>query len=143
MEPLKQVKFIAVHHSQRKIDSSKRIKDFHIKIRGWEDIGYHFLIGKNGKLYKGRSEKFIGAHVYGHNKNSIGICLIGNFDEEQPTKQQIQNLIKFLKQKTKEYKIPTKNIFGHREFPNVTKTCPGKFVDMDLIRKMVSKSVIS
>ena len=135
MELLKKIKFIAVHHSQRKIDSLKRIKELHVKINKWEDIGYHFLIDKNGKLYKGRSEKFIGAHVYGHNKDSIGICLIGNFDEEKPTKKQIQTLMKFLKQKTKKFKIPTNNILGHREFPNVIKTCPGKFIDMDEIRE--------
>ena len=134
MEPLKQVKFIVIHHSQRKIDSVKRIKNLHVKINKWDDIGYHFLIGKNGKLYNGRSEKFIGAHVFGHNKNSIGICLIGNFDEEAPTKKQMQNLIKFLKEKIKKYKIPAKNILGHREFPNVIKTCPGKFIDMNEIR---------
>ena len=135
MKPLKKIKFIVIHHSQRKIDSLKRIKDFHIKIRGWDDVGYHFLIGKNGKIYKARSEKFIGAHVYGYNKNSLGICLIGNFDEELPNKKQIQTLIKLLKQKTKKFKIPIKNILGHREFPNTTKTCPGKFVDMDEIRE--------
>lgn len=139
MELLKKIKFIAVHHSQRKIDSVKRISNLHVKINKWEDIGYHWLIDKRGKLHQGRLEKFIGAHVYGHNKNSIGICLIGNFDEESPTKKQIQTLIKFLKQKTKKHKIPIKNILGHREFPNVIKTCPGKFVNMDEIRKSVIK----
>lgn len=139
MQLLKKIKFIAVHHSQRKIDSVKRIRDLHVKINKWEDIGYHWLIDKKGKLCKGRSEKFIGAHVYGHNKNSLGVCLIGNYDEEKPTKKQIQTLIKFLKEKTKKYKIPVKNILGHREFPDVTKTCPGKFVDMDEIRKNVIK----
>ncbi len=137
MQPLKKIKFIAVHHSQRKIDSVKRIKNLHIKINKWEDIGYHYLIGKNGKIYKGRSEKFIGAHIYGHNKNSLGICLIGNFDEELPAKKQIQTLIKFLKQKIKKHKISVKNILGHREFPNVAKTCPGKFVNLDEIRRSV------
>ena len=137
MEPLKKVKFIAVHHSQRKIDSVKRIKNLHIKIRGWEDIGYHYLIDKKGKIYFGRSEKFIGAHVFGYNKNSIGLCLIGNFDEEKPTKKQIQTLIKFLKEKVRKFKIPIKNILGHREFLNVTKTCPGKFIDMEKIRRML------
>ena len=157
MELLKKIKFIAVHHSQRKnelfsrqmpdemlghsilrkIDSVKRIRDLHIRINKWEDIGYHYLIDKNGKLCKGRSEKFIGAHVLGHNKNSIGICLIGNFDEESPTKKQIQTLIKFLRQKIREFKIPIKNILGHREFLNVIKTCPGKFVDMNEIRAML------
>ncbi|MEK6823410.1 MAG: peptidoglycan recognition family protein [Nanoarchaeota archaeon] len=133
------MKFIAVHHSQRKIDSIKRIKNLHIRINKWEDIGYHYLIDKKGKIHKGRSEKFIGAHVYGHNKNSIGICLIGNFDEESPIKKQIHTLIKFLKQKTKKFKIPIKNVLGHREFSDATKTCPGKFVDMNLIRKILNK----
>ncbi|MDP2673257.1 MAG: peptidoglycan recognition family protein [Nanoarchaeota archaeon] len=157
MELLKEVKFIAVHHSQRSIDSLKRIKNLHIKINGWEDIGYHYLIDKKGRLQKGRSKKFIGAHVFGHNKNSLGICLIGNFDKEKPTKKQIQTLIKFLKDKIKKHKIPIKNILGHREFWDatnildnittsqsssreflgVTKTCPGKFMDMDEIRKVL------
>ncbi len=139
MEPLKEIKLIAVHHSQRKIDSVKRIRKLHVKINKWDDIGYHYLIDKKGKLYNGRSEKFIGAHVFGHNKNSIGICLIGNFDEESPTKKQIQTLIKFLKQKTKKFKIPIKNILGHREFPNVVKTCPGKFVNMNKIRRRLKE----
>ena len=139
MEPLKKVNFIAVHHSQRKIDSVKRIRDLHIKINKWEDIGYHYLIDKKDKIHVGRSEKFIGAHVFGHNKNSVGICLIGNFDEEKPTKAQIRTLIKFLKNKIKKFKIPIKNILGHREFSGVTKTCPGKFVDMGKIREIISK----
>lgn len=142
MELLKKIRFIAVHHSQRKIDSVKRIKDLHIKINKWEDIGYHWLIDKKGKLHQGRSEKFIGAHVLGHNKNSIGICLIGNFDEELPTKKQIQTLIKFLKEKIKKHKIPIKNILGHKEFSDVTKTCPGKFVNMGEIRETLKNNVI-
>ena len=139
MEPLKKVNFIAVHHSQRKIDSIKRIRDLHIRINKWEDIGYHYLIDKKGKIHVGRSEKFIGAHVFGHNKNSIGICLIGNFDEEKLAKNQIRTLIKFLKNKIKKFKIPIKNILGHREFSGVTKTCPGKFVDMKKIREIISR----
>ncbi len=139
MEPLKKIRFVAVHHSQRKIDSLKRIKNLHMKTYGWEDIGYHYLIDKKGKIHIGRSKKFTGAHVYGHNKNSLGICLIGNFDEEHPTKEQISTLIKFLKNKIKKYQIPIKNILGHREFPGVTKTCPGKFVDMGELRAGISK----
>ena len=137
MEPLKKVNFIAVHHSQRKIDSIKRIRDLHIRINKWEDIGYHYLIDKKGKIHVGRSEKFIGAHVFGHNKNSVGICLIGNFDEEKPTKKQIKTLINFLKERIKQYKIRKEDILGHREFSGVTKTCPGKFMDMEKIREII------
>jgi len=133
MQPLKKIKFIVIHHCQRDVDSPKEIKKRHLA-RGFEDIGYHYLIGKKGKLYKARNEKFQGAHVFKHNKNSIGICLIGNLDKKLPTKKQIQTLIKFLKNKTKKLKIPVKNILGHKEFPNVIKTCPGKFLDLNEIR---------
>src|SRR3989344_7696117 len=102
MEPIKKVKFLVIHHSQRSRDFPAFIRWRHTKKRGWEDIGYHFLIGngklftKNGKIYKGRKEFLVGAHVYGFNKNSLGICLIGNFDYEYPTKKQIRSLILLL-----------------------------------------------
>ena len=136
MEKLKEVKYLVVHHSHRDIDSKKDIKKRHLE-RGWEDIGYHYLINKKGKICKGRKIKYIGAHVKGHNKNSIGICLIGNLDEKIPTRKQLEQLINFLIKLSKKYKIPTENILGHREFPDVTKTCPGKLVNMNLIREAV------
>ena len=46
-------------------------------------------------------------------------------------------MVKFLKEKVRKFKIPIKNILGHREFLNVTKTCPGKFIDMEKIRRML------
>ena len=144
MKPLKKITYIIVHHTQRDFDFPEFIKFRHKNIREWEDIGYHYLIGDNknshvinGGLYIGRLEKFQGAHAKGYNKNSIGVCLIGDLDKKSPTPKQIKTLIKFLKQKMQEHKIPLKNILGHRELPGVTKTCPGKFVNMDEIRKMV------
>lgn len=134
MELLKEIKFLVIHHSQRDKDSMEFIKVRHKKNRGWEDIGYHYVIEKDGKLKKGRDGKFIGAHVRGHNKNSIGICMIGNLDEKLPTKKQVKTLIKFLKKKLKKHNISIKNVVGHREFPGVTKTCPGKRIDIDKLR---------
>ena len=142
MKPFKKIKFIVVHHTRGSYDSVEAIRKFHKNVRGWEDIGYRWVIGDgkglvDGKLYKGRSEKFIGAHVLGHNKNSISVCLIGNLDKSPPTKKQLQTLFKFLKQKMRKYNIPVKNILGHNEFAGVKKTCPGKFLDMNEVRKEV------
>ncbi len=142
MEFLKEIRLIILHHSQRAPDWPEFIKERHIK-RGFEDVGYHYLIGNktkfsvNGKLYKGRDEKFQGAHAIGFNANSIGICLIGDLDKNPPTQEQLNTLIKFLKEKIAEHKIPVQNILGHRELPGVAKTCPGKLVDLNSIRKMV------
>lgn len=113
-------------------------------MRGWDDIGYHYLIGnarpftKNGKLYIGRSEEFEGAHALGYNKNSLGICLIGNFDKTAPNEKQLKTLFSFLEQKIKQYNIPIENVRGHNEFPNVKKSCPRKSLNMKYIRAVLS-----
>ena len=144
MDPLNKVEIIVIHHSQRENDSPDFIKKRHIENRKWEDTGYHFLISNgtrgtmDGELHVGRSEKLMGAHVYGHNRNSIGICLIGNFDNKKPSKKQMKTLKEFLKEKMKKYGIKPEKILGHREFEGVTKTCPGKMVDMGEVRGMVS-----
>ena len=143
MDQLKKVEYIIVHHTQRNEDSPSWVRFRHKYNREWEDIGYHFLIGnpgpytEDGKLYEGRSEELVGAHALGHNKNSIGICLIGDFDVFMPSEKQLKTLILFLREKIKQYGIPVENVKGHRELPNVKKTCPGKNVDMDYVRDAI------
>ena len=53
------------------------IQDFHQNGRGWNDIGYHFLVDRAGNIYQGRPETVIGAHVGGANTGNIGVCLLG------------------------------------------------------------------
>lgn len=53
------------------------IRQMHIKERGWRDIGYHWLIDRDGTVLPGRVETEIGAHVAGHNTGTIGISLFG------------------------------------------------------------------
>jgi len=140
MNSLKNVEYIIIHHTKRNNDFPSFIKFRHKYLRGWEDIGYHYLIGnvrpftKNGKLYFGRSENLEGAHASGHNKDSLGICLIGNFDKISPNEKQFETLFSFLEQKIKQHNIPLENIIGHNELQNVIKSCPGKLVEMDYIR---------
>ncbi|MFC1682485.1 peptidoglycan recognition family protein [Nanoarchaeota archaeon] len=145
MQPIKEVRFIIIHHSQRDFDFPEFIRFRHKNIRGWEDIGYHYLIGdadnphvENGRLYLGRSEKFWGAHALGFNQNSIGVCFLGNLDNKPPTKEQIKTLVEFLKCKIKEHNIDVENVLGHFELPEVEKTCPGKFLNMGGIKSMLN-----
>ncbi len=53
------------------------------KGRGFRTIGYHYVIGRRGEVRQGRSVREAGAHVKGHNKTSIGICLIGGKDSRR------------------------------------------------------------
>lgn len=100
-------------------------KDFTVKDidrwhreRGWSGCGYHWVIRKDGIVEIGRNVETIGAHCQGHNKNSIGICLIGRNEFNSKQLMALRNLVNELKAK-----FPTAGIFGHYEF-NKGKTCP-------------------
>lgn len=95
------------------------------KGRGWDGIGYNFVVALDGSLEIGRSLEKSGAHTIGHNANSIGICYIGGLadsmkpkDTRTPAQKEtllaIVSLIKFLR--------PDITIHGHREF--AAKACP-------------------
>lgn len=93
------------------------IRAWHLE-RGWSDIGYHNVIRRSGRIEEGRDVEKAGAHTLGHNKDSIGICLVGT---DEFTEKQFDSLRRLLKA----YKTMHKNatIHGHREFAN--KLCPG------------------
>lgn len=85
-------------------------------------IGYHYFIEKDGKTTQGRAHTDEGAHCIGHNRESLGICLAGNFDVTLPTKEQETALKDLLNTLKKEY--PSAVIFPHRTFAN--KSCYGR-----------------
>ncbi|ULB33003.1 N-acetylmuramoyl-L-alanine amidase [Proteiniphilum propionicum] len=93
--------------------------------RGFSQIGYHWVIYLDGSIHKGRSEEIAGAHVVGHNANSVGICYIGGVDEmmrpkDTRTKEQratMRSLVSSLKNKH-----PDATVHGHNEF--AAKACP-------------------
>lgn len=101
------------------------IRDWHVKGNGWKDIGYHFVIRRNGMLEKGRPLEQIGAHVQGQNTGSIGICLVGGINmkgaaEANFTDLQWAELKSFVRAFKNEY--PKASIHGHNEY--AAKACP-------------------
>lgn len=135
------IEFIIIHHSATIFDCPFYIKLRHKFLRGWDDIGYHFIIGngimsKNGKIYTGRPINFVGAHAHGHNKISIGICLLGNFDKCTPTFKQYRSLIKLIK-KLKNDGYLIKKVLNHNETEGCQKTCPGTLFPMTRLRKFL------
>lgn len=78
------VKYIVTHSSATppSMDiGAKEIRKWHVDERGWKDIGYHFIIRRDGTLELGRPLNVAGAHARGYNKESIGVCMIGGVDE--------------------------------------------------------------
>ena len=93
--------------------------------RGFNGIGYHYVIALDGTVNTGRSEDLVGAHCYGHNRNSIGVCYIGGVDDKQQPKDtrtpaQRDALVNLLMRLKRQY--PAAVIRGHRDFS--TKACP-------------------
>lgn len=94
--------------------------------RGFNGIGYHYLIGLNGEVWKGRDEQVIGAHCTGQNSNSIGVCYVGGVAKDGKTAKdtrtdkQKESLIKIVNDLKAKY--PGATIHGHYEFAN--KACP-------------------
>ena len=119
----KVLEYIVIHHTASTAkETVEQIHNFHINNNGWAGIGYHFYIRKDGTIYKGRDEKYAGAHCENYNSVSLGICLEGNFEIEKPTEKQIQSvtdLVKYLRKKYGDFKL-----VGHRDL-NAT-ACPGK-----------------
>ena len=121
---------IVIHCSATKQGIHYEAQDIHRwhKERSWSGIGYHYVIDVAGDTWIGRDVDHDGAHVKGHNKNTIGICLIGGLDEDgEPkenafTKDQYLELDDILR--TMMCMYPTAKVLGHRDFKGVKKQCP-------------------
>lgn len=127
---------IIYHHSASTSKSPESIHEYH-KSKGWNGIGYHYYIGKDGEIYNGRPENAQGAHTKGQNKNSIGICLEGNFEDEEVTERQAQSLYEISIYIALKYDIY--KIIGHRDVGQTL--CPGKNFSVELMKESVINGV--
>ena len=102
--------------------------------RGFREIGYHYVIYRDGSIHSGRDLAKIGAHCKGYNTGSIGICYIGGCaaDGKTPKDTRTPEQKKALRQLVESLKtrFPNATVHGHREFAN--KACPSFDVQKDL-----------
>lgn len=122
---------ITIHHTDEHggmdgksdLEVVRMIENFHRgPQRRWAAIGYHFLIGKDGKIYEGRPVKFQGAHC-GDNANNLGISIIGDCHHNLPNPHQMKALKAFLDDQRERFNVPTSRVYGHRDLkPTI---CPG------------------
>lgn len=128
-------KYIIVHHSATREGSSLQFNIYH-QSKGWDSVGYHFVID-NGQSDK--TDGFIeitprwlkqldGAHCKAGEMNTqgIGICLVGDFNDERVTDAQMTSLVFLVNKLRKYYKIPARNILGHRDVHGANTDCPGR-----------------
>lgn len=120
----------------------REITQWHIQ-RGFDTVGYHYVIRRNGELEVGRPEGVIGAHARGHNANSIGVCLAGgvnrqNIAQNNFTAEQYTTLASLLKQLKMRY--PEARILGHRDL-SPDKNGDGKITANEFIKACPSFDV--
>ncbi len=129
-------RWIVVHHSATQRGSAATFDRAHRR-RGWDELGYHFVIdnglgGPDGRVEVGsrwRSQKW-GAHTGGtpdnaYNEYGIGICLVGDFTRRMPTRRQLASLDRLTAFLISRYRLTPGDVLGHRDAPNATTTCPG------------------
>ncbi|MEO1513962.1 MAG: N-acetylmuramoyl-L-alanine amidase [Bacteroidota bacterium] len=139
---LTEVSHLIIHHSAGSNSSSdwpavvRSIWDFHVNTRGWDDVGYNWIIDPEGQIYQGRGDNVRGAHFCGTNSQTMGVCLLGTFTEQEPTDAAVQSLRNLLTWKACDRSIDPllqslhqgsgKNLFGvtgHRD--GCATACPG------------------
>lgn len=156
------IKKIVIHHTAttKDLDDPKKaIRDiyiWHTKSKGWGDIGYNYIIDQQGNIYEGRygGEMVVGAHAGRGNHGSIGIAILGNYQDEDPSEAVLTSLTALIKEKAQLYNIDTEgaslfrgqtypNVMGHRDI--MSTSCPGDklYAMLPVIRKLAKANSTS
>lgn len=114
------MKYLVIHCSDTPNEREHTAEDIHRwhREKSWDGIGYHKVISRSGQWQEGRPDYWSGAHVKGHNHESIGICLIGRDEFTDMQFQTLQALVRMYKAR-----YPGIQVVGHCDLDD-KKTCP-------------------
>ncbi len=147
-------KYVVLHHSATHEGNANNFDKYHREEKKWSHgLAYHFVIGNgngsgNGEIEVGErwKKQIHGAHTAnkGLNEISIGICLVGNFEEDdRPTENQFKSLVSLVSYFSKKYNIPESHIVKHAQVLQKGTACPGKnFPYRQLINELRALSSI-
>ncbi|WP_339820129.1 N-acetylmuramoyl-L-alanine amidase [uncultured Paracoccus sp.] len=125
------IKLIVLHYSATYPDQDYGVADIrkmHLA-RGFNDVGYHYVIRRSGAVERGRADTTVGAHVSGHNTGSLGICCIGGIERVTGPNVGVDNRAEAQKVATVKLvrellaKHPGAQVVGHRDL--TATQCPG------------------
>ncbi|XP_050086280.1 peptidoglycan-recognition protein LB [Anopheles aquasalis] len=127
------IPFVIIHHSYqpaacytgtRCIEAMQQMQTMHQDVRSWNDIGYSFAVGGDGRVYQGRGFNVIGAHAPRYNNKSVGICLIGDWVSELPPKNMLAATKTLIEYGVRNGIIASNyTLLGHRQVRSTE--CPG------------------
>jgi hypothetical protein len=136
-----------IHHTVTPTNDSmsvparlRQIQSFHQNVRGWCDIGYQFLVSRDGRIWRGRGARHLGAHVANANTGNVGISFIGTHTSTRPTATQecqVAKLLAWLHREWPAVSLSRTDVKGHRQFGGTS--CPGTAL-YNRIDEIVAKS---
>lgn len=125
MKVRRETRALIVHHSATpQTVTMEDIRVWH-RARGWSDIGYHYVIEGNGALRVGRSFWAMGAHAGGFNRETLGLCIVG--DNTNAARRWIGTQLETAREVVKalEMLFPAIHVYGHNEVGTTKTACPG------------------
>ena len=140
---------IVIHHSATERGGAKSFDRYHRK-RGWDELGYHFVIGNGTDTPDGYVEVGPRWHKQKHgahcktpdnyfNEHGIGICLVGNFNETRPTRRQLASLARLVRFLSHQCGISPSQVTTHSSVTHKTQ-CPGRNFPLAALRRSLSRS---
>ena len=127
-------RFITIHHAgvlwkgnQQPVNTVRGLQAYGQKEKNWPDLPYHFLIAPDGTIFEGRSLAYepqsnTNYPLQGH----VGVELMGNFEEQRVSPQQLKSLVALTAYLCDSLRIPPSEIAGHRDRAEKQTVCPGK-----------------
>jgi hypothetical protein len=141
MDRMRPVQRVTIHHdgmppvalrSARDVASRiDLIRQSHQK-RGWGDIGYHYIVDPRGEVWEGRPLSWQGAHVANQNPGNMGVLVLGNFEAQAPTGQQLDALDRFVASRLDAYGLSLGSVYTHQELAPTA--CPGRHLQRHMSR---------
>lgn len=139
---------IVIHHSDSDRSTPQGIRDWHVRGRGWDELGYHFVIGNgigygDGQIYVGQrwTKQMHGAHCKTpgnhYNDHGIGICLIGDLQNHPPTSRQVDALARLISFLSDQCDIPRAKVLTHGGITHKT-ACPGRCFNLGAVLQRLS-----
>jgi hypothetical protein len=118
----------------------RQIQAFHMDARGWCDIGYNYLVSRDGRVWRGRGARTVGAHVSNANTGNVGISFLGTYTSSTPTSKSMCGAAKLIRRLHEDYPAVALNrtdVKGHRQYGGTS--CPGTRL-YDRIGRIITKS---
>ena len=141
MRKRRKTKRVIFHHSLSEVGDVKTIRLWHTQPKpqgnGWSEIGYHYVITPEAETQEGRDHRLVGAHSFGRNGDSIGVCIVGDMSKKEATFEQIEAAARLYHQLCRAYSTSLKVEYHRPHAFNIFEptthgwfnACPGKKLD--------------